>query len=262
MSDELVHLSGERPAWLAGREKAGIDQSLLRAVVMPRMKIVQKTASQQLLAAHAPGEIINGSTGEVFRKPTMVGNKAAWDATPPLLVTPVLFWREFLVMNSLGLQPVVLDRSFDEASEIARIATSQERTRPHPNKDPKKVIKFCDAYNFIFFLHDPQEAKGSVCLATFISTAVMPARRLASLIVGRNAPIYAGVYAMSVEQRSNDDGEWWSPVFRNAGWVSEELGNQLAEKHSELFAQQDAVRSANASEGAFEEANTNVSTTF
>lgn len=262
MSNEIVPLGSERPAWLASGTREGVDKSLQGAVVMPRLKLVQKTADSQLLAHHPPGSIINGSTGEVFRKPTMKGNLAAWDVTPPLLVTPLLFWRQFLVMNPLGMQPVVLESSYDESSEIARIALSSERTRPHPNGDPKKVVRYCDAYNFIFYLHDPEEGAGSAVLATFISTSVMPARRLASLIVSRNAAIYAGVYAMGCEQRSNDDGEWWGPTFKNAGWVTEELGSRLAEMHRGLLAQQESIRTANSSEQAVETDNAPVSNAF
>lgn len=137
----------------------------------------------------------------------------------PILFTPLLFFPEWCVWNDLDAtiagEPVILDRTLDRQSGIANKAkNANTREEAHPTNSKWKV-NYAESLNFIGIIRNSEMLANTPVVVSFVRAEHRYGSNFASLIKmrtlpnGRPAPIYSGVYSLSVSHRKNTKGNWF-----------------------------------------------------
>jgi len=76
----------------------------------------------------------------------------------------------------------------------------------------------------------------SIAVVSMKSTAIKMARDWNSLIKFRNTDIFAGMYELSSASVSKGTQQWYTPVIKNSGWVSEKAYSVAKIAHEAMTA--------------------------
>lgn len=222
-----------RPGYMEGKE-TGIE-SMKQYIVPPRLKIVQKTASDELLSVFNNGDVlITPGNLVVARMGTNEKGKITGEGMP-FRFTPVFFFPEWCVWNPIELKdklPMIRERTVYPNSPIAQKARSQSlRYEKHPD-DASLQLRYVEHLNFIIMLEPTHEYGGQPLVMTFCKGEHGSGQRLCSAIAMRKAPMYGCVFEGVVHARSNAKGDWYGLDVRNpvtedgqeliSPWVGEE----------------------------------------
>lgn len=207
-------------------------------VIPPRIKIVQKQASEELLEQYGVGDIIvihgDGSTELIAEMGHDKKGRPTGDSDG-FLFTPLYFFVEYVTWNPIemkGRVPAIADRTLDKQHPIAVKSRSAEtRHEPHP-ADPKYHIRHVEHLNFMCLIENVEEP----VILSFARGSHKDGRALANLIKMRHAAIYGCIFQCKPAFRENEQGSWWVPEVFNPPaeisdpWVDEdqfEINKQL-----------------------------------
>lgn len=114
-------------------------------------------------------------------------------------------------------------KPFDEGGGVVDldVPLDDERMKFGPNGEAPVATLF---YDFLVLVleEDGVPKLENLVVLSFRNTGIRTAKLLNSLIKMRNAPIYAGRYAVSSDQDSNAKGTYAVWKVKNMGWVTEQ----------------------------------------
>jgi len=215
---EVMKVGDQLPAYM--RDEPRGDETIGQYVIPPRLKIVQRVASDELLAIF--------SAGDVIIVPNNLAVAVGTDEAPASFrFVPLFFFPEWCTWSPIelrGQENTILARSLDPTSDIAQKAKNPGlRSEQHP-RNPNLFIKHAEHLNFIISLRD-HDLAGEPIVMSFVRAEHQSGSRLCSLIKMRKAPIYGCVFEATVGKRSNAKGQWHGLNLSNPAnnqWVPEE----------------------------------------
>jgi hypothetical protein len=252
-------LTQSRPAWLTERPVVGMEE-VSQYVVFPRMKIVQKSA----------GETISGAgfgTGDLILVPDMrvvarIGRNPANGQPdrvgPPVLITPLYFFVEWMTWNPIALKgtaPAIAFRTRDPKDPVVAKSRSAAlrmepykdasgRVQPDPATGQPLMQRHVEHLNWIVVAHDSEGVSVTDPFTVGFSRAEhFTGSKFASLVQQRHASIYACKFEMlSAFRPGKGKGDWYGVDLRNpevpgnAPWCDEAEGTAFERLHEELKA--------------------------
>ncbi len=251
------------PAYLQNHEgPTGLEQ-LHKFIKPPRLKIVQKQASDELLERFAIGDIISTPSQE------LVVNKGE-----PLLVAPIFFWAEWCTWNPYALKDsmdTIAFRTTDENDPlVSKCRNPNMRTEEYKvggqvqldGKGAPHMLSHCEHLNYLFeVLSGPQA--GLTCIASFFKAQHQDGTNFNQLIKMRKTPLYATQFEFRSYQKKYGGNTWMGMRASNpqtgAPFASEkefaqrkELHLEMAEAHSkgEIVVDHDEPQDSNVVDGA------------
>ena len=208
--DKLVPTTGTlstRPEYLDKYkgDKRGADHFTSDDLRLPRLTIAQKTSKQieegtpEYIEGLKFGDLFNDLSSEIYGKDTLQFIIIRADRPRAMEFTP------------LDEGGGVVD--FDVPLNDPRCAwtTGEDGKR---NKPVATVF-----YDYVLLL----VASGEMIALSLKSTGLKVAKRLNSMIKLRGAPVFTGLYEVSIAIEKNDAGSYGVYVIKNAGWADEKL---------------------------------------
>ena len=239
MSNELANLKQNAglpavPDYLRVADDHSLD-GVKQYVRPPRIKVIQATSDQNLLATFGVGSTVLVPDNLLIMEPARdeKGNVTAGN-TPPFLFTPIFFFNEFCLWNPIqmkGKLPAIRDRSFDQNSDVAiRARNFKDRTMPCPEA-PEYNCVFCEHMNFIVHVHGQKEH----CILTFSRGEFKAGTNFAALLKMRSTPLYAGIFAANLVPRKNDKGSWYGLDISNPSDGSPYVGEEAFQLYQKFY---------------------------
>ena len=228
------------PAFMAEEEVLGIE-ALKEFITPPFIKVIQKSAADELLQVFNPGDVIlspaNALIAEMPRNEkgrTLEGAKTAFQ------IIPLFFYVEWITWNPIqlkGAEPSIVYRTIDPNDPIvAKSRSTTLRSEKHSTR-PELLIRHVEHMNFLVLLHK-HELGSEPAILSFSRGNWRAGSKFASLIQMRKAPIYGCVFDAIVSLRNNPKGDWYGYDMANpeegSPWVSEEEYAKCKELH-EMF---------------------------
>lgn len=236
------------PSYMQGDAGAGTEE-MQGYVTVPRLKIVQKQASSELLAQFGVGDVIITPVNVVaaeWRRDAK--GRPLEDGAPHLLVVPVYFYPEWATWNPIALRgsvPAVAYRTTDPNDPVAHKSQNPGlRVEPFPD-DPSLKLRHVEHLNFVLYIADGPVA-GEVAVASFCRGAHVEGSKFSTLIRMRRAPIYGCAFDLTLAERTNQQGEWL--VFRAnnpegaSPWTDKELYPRVKDLHENFRALHDSSK--------------------
>jgi len=181
-------------------------------------------------------------TGDVIRMPEreLVYKSAGWGAdarSAPVQFTPILFFREFCIHNPWNMRgqlDFIRDRTFDPNHLIAKMARDRKKEKCPENG--AEELSYHEHLNYLVMLRTGETISPFPVLINFSSAENKIGRAFSNLIMGRSAPIYAGVYQFVTSTHRNKKGEWEGFDVVNAidPWVPKEEYEVYKKLHLDL----------------------------
>lgn len=233
----LVH---QAPSFIKRGAEAEGTSRLDGLVVPPLVKIMQKQSDDALLSQFPKGTVILrpvdiqiASVGQSFK------------FIPLMQFTEYVTWAP---IEMKGQVPAILDRTFDQRTELARKATDANRwIESGYNFNGKKIDKVRHVEHIVFIVQLYEHPAGELTAAlSFARAEHKTGRSFASLLKMRNADAFGCIFEAMVptEPRKNEKGSWYGLNISNpkdgSPWVTDQaLFNNLrhtALKLEEAFA--------------------------
>lgn len=231
--------SESKPQFLRERgEQKGVDE-VVQYIRPPFIKIVQGSSDKELKEQFPEKSVILAPGNDLLAAPDEI-----------IRFTPILFFREFLVINPLewrGQEKMIHARTFDPNSDIAKRAFDPNRRNEQLfNTDGSPILvkgkpiyrSYQDTRTYLVLVHWPRNP-GTVCAMTFARAELQTADRLASLIGGRQADIFAGIFEASVGIHKNPQHDWYGFNMDNPSdgspWVTEAEHAEYSRMHDLLY---------------------------
>jgi hypothetical protein len=227
------------PDYLAEEEVIGTED-LGKHIIPPRVKIVQKQASKELLEQYSPGDVILVPVGTVLAEPERDTKGRIKDMSAATFrFTPVFFFVEYCTWSDIklkGQEPAILYRTFDPQDPVAvKARNAKLRVESHP-QHPGMKVAHAEHLNFVIALHDHELCDQPMVLS-FLRGSHSFGSTLASRIKARRAPIMSCVFDATLTERRNNQGEWFVLDCDNpkegSPYVMEEQFKALKEIHGE-----------------------------
>jgi hypothetical protein len=193
--------------------------ALQEYIVPPRLKIVQKQASDDLLANFSPGDIILTPTmSSVLELPRDDKGRVIEDEPAFFEFVPLFFYAEWATVNPIQMKneaPMIRYRTVDPNDPIVAKARNQDlRLEPIPGRTDDLKMRHVQFLNFIVTLVDHPLA-GTAILMSFSRAEHSTGSAFASMIKMRKAPLFGCRFKASVRKRQNQLGEWWGLKIEN-----------------------------------------------
>lgn len=226
---EIVKANPSAPSWLAEQEVQGTE--LLREyIVPPRLKIVQKSATAELLAKFQQGDII------IVPSMQLVSEMPIDDGRPTgqngFNFTPLFFFPEFLTWNpydTKGVLSSVHDRSTDRQSALAKKCTTKALWEEEcPESPGGKKRRNCEHLNFVCMIDGIDDP----CILSLARATHFAGRQLCNLIRMRKASPFNCVFQAKLTAEKNNLGAWWGIQFSNP---EEDISPWIEQEQQELF---------------------------
>lgn len=241
--DEIVHIGGNElaamPDFMLNEEVLGTSD-VASGIMPPFVKIVQRQSSQDLVDDFGMGAVI--LTPHNF----LVADAPDPVPGPPILINPLLFWKEFCTWNDINLRgtaPAILDRSFDITSKVARKARN-----PNTYKETVdgKTLMHVEHLNFLCRLINVPGMEDQRVLFSFQRAEYKSGSKLCSLISMRKngaskAPIYGCVFQLRVNTHRNSNYSWYGFDVDNphpevgSPWITDAEEYAMAKAEHEEF---------------------------
>lgn len=231
------------PDFIAGDEMVLGTDGLERYTVLNRLKVVQKTASEELLETFPIGSVILSQTKDLVCGIEVGQNGRPLDEGEIVHVIPICHYREWSTWTKYedmveGESPV-LYTTLDETDEVALKARDPSR-RTEQLSDGRTVMH-CEHLNFVVRIHEPDHPlHGQVAVMSFMRGQHRDGRELARMVKMRRKSIFACVFAVRTTKRENAKGTWYAFSFSNpegrSPWVeSEELYNEVRAQYDAMM---------------------------
>lgn len=214
-------------------------------VVPPRLKIIQKSASNDLFEHYGLGDVIIVPDGITVLSPERANNgRPTLEDEPFFLFCPLFMFPEWVAWtdyNTRGNAPVIMDRTTDPNHPLRAKCKSQ---RFRDEKVNGVLVHNVEHLNFIVRLLDPDIPEKYVILS-FARGEWKSGSSFCNLLQLRNAPLYGCVFEASLAYRpGTGKGDWYGldisnpkdqniPAFVSAETfkVHQELWKGFAEGH-------------------------------
>ena len=210
------------PKFMTDDQQMGTEE-VAHFVIIPRIKVVQKQASTELLSRFHPGDIIvspvNALVAQTSMKDGVMGEFA---------FVPLYFFPEYCVWNPIqlkGTEPAIIERTTDVNSPIAvKALNAGLREEPHPVHKQYKV-RYVEHLNYVVQIIDHAEMTGEVAVLSFARGENFAGRKFAGLIKMRRAPLFGCKFVATVAHRpGTGKGDWYGLDVDNHvnPWVEDE----------------------------------------
>lgn len=237
MSNALIPKVSEAnialPEFMRG-ETLETNSELRKYVVPPRIKVVQKQASQELLSKYDMGDVIIQPQDELLAPVVKNENDKPGEFGSSFLFVPVYFYPEFVLWNPIELkstQPAIVDRTTDPHSEIAQRARNKalwyEDIEGQFDENGKQLQRrYVEHLNFLVRIIDNREVYKLPVLISFSRGEHWTGNKLCSAVSLRNAPMFGCLFeAHSQFRPPNKVGEGWYGL--DCDTPKEEIGGFL-----------------------------------
>lgn len=228
------------PKFMAGEEVTGLEL-LKQFIVPPFIKIIQKSAGEELLKSFSAGDVIlSPANAMIAEMPRDNRGKLIEGGHASFQVVPILFYPEWLTWNPIelkGSEPAIRYRTLDENDPIvAKSRSAQLRKEAHPTH-AEMFIRHVEHLNFLVILHS--HALGSEpAILSFSRGEWRSGCKFASLIKMRKAPIYGCIFDAVVSLRHGAKGDWFGFDMANpeegGPWVEKDAYASLKVIHEEF----------------------------
>jgi hypothetical protein len=216
--------SMERPSWIPEGDRTGLEHFTREDINIPRLAIAQTNSPQlspekpNYIDALKVGNLFNTVDGRVFGKGPVYFSIIRSDRPR---------WVEFAPRESGG---GVLDPNVKSGDPRTKWQTDDDGVQHKP-----KATMFRDYLIVLMPLTDISNPFETVIALSFKSTQLKIAKSLNTKIMARNAPVYTGVYELSVIfDQSNPKGDFYAYQVKNAGWASEADAAALKEMYAQF----------------------------
>ena len=210
------------PKFMLDDQQMGTEE-VTRYVIVPRVKVIQKQASAELLSRFNPGDVIispvNALVAQTVMRDGVMGEFA---------FVPLYFFAEYCVWNPIelkGMEPAIIERTTDVDSPIAAKALHANlREEPHPTH-PQYKVRYVEHLNYVVQIIDHAEMTGEVAVLSFARGEHRAGRQLAGLVKMRRAPLFGCKFIARVSHRpGTGKGDWFGLDVDNHvdPWVDDE----------------------------------------
>lgn len=227
------------PAYMAG-DSTGIEE-MERFIVPPRLKIVQKQSSEELLAAFSIGTVILSPQRVLVVEPGT-----------PFTFTPIFAWPEWYSANPIetkGQLPFIRERTLDPTSRLAKKCANPDFWVETVEENGKKLeIRNIEALNFLVKIHDVESVGSTDVVMSFSRGEHKTGTSFLGLIKTRRGAMYGLRFQAVIDPnntRSNASGAWRGFDITNAPehpFVSEEEYPAYKLLHEEYKAKRQSIR--------------------
>lgn len=227
------------PTWMSDAPMG--TETMQEYVILPRLKVIQKQASPELLQKFEIGDVI-AAPMNLMIAPVLKDSKGKpKEMGESFLFVPLFFFPEACTWNPLdlrGREPGIIDRSLDRNSPIfAKARDPQLRKEPHP-KYPDKFIRHVEHLNYIVLLLGKPGMDSQLLTMTFSRGEHSVGRRFSSVVSMRRAPLYGCVFEARSQHRQNNQGDWYGIDVDNPSehspWVDKDRFEMLKAIHLDL----------------------------
>lgn len=214
------------PEYMQGDGRLGTEE-LASQVVVPRIKIIQRQASTELLEAFGVGDVIVAPLNQlVCECPKGERGQPSVKTYRAFAFTPLFYYTEWCTWNDIrmrGTLPAIAYRTMDPNDPIvvkSRSASTREEN------DGDNVLRHVEHLTYIVLLRGHELLGSQPVALSFQRAEHFHGRKFATLTRLRNAPLFGCNYVASVTHRpGTGKGDWWGvDVANDAGqpWVSRE----------------------------------------
>lgn len=214
---------------------ADVNDALKEHRIVNRLAIVQAASSGLKKQFEEGSVVIPNADTLVFDKEGSVD------------FIPVFFFQEFIKWRDRkdkSDEPAIVEKTSDPQSELAEMCRDADRRmEPYPN-DEKLRFRNTHHLNFVVMLTSGPCA-GEICALSFHRSMFYDGKKFIGAIQMRkmptdqglvSAPMFFTQWKLAVEERSNDEGEWF--VFKVAQaeqpWAPKEHLMALKEAHDSM----------------------------
>ena len=247
------------PDFLVDQEIKGIEE-LKQYVRPPYIKIIQKNAGPELLAAFGTGDVVLSPTNSLITEMEVDGKgRIVEGQISSFKFVPIMFWVEWCTWNPYklkGQEPAIIYRTTDVNDPIvAKSKSKQLRFEPHPKylEDPTMQIRHVEHLNFLVCLYDHALGSEEPCVMSFAKGEHFSGQKFASLIKMRKTSLYNCVFEAVVTYRPGDgSGDWYGLDIENPSdsvpWVKKEEQPIFEQLHIDF----DKLRAASTIQATYE----------
>jgi len=244
MSAEITKIApvSQLPKFMKDETVLGLD-TLKQYVVPPRIKVVQKASSAELLKVFSPGDVIlapmNATVVELSRD---TKGRPVEGAIAKFLIVPLFFYPEWVTWNPIelkGKEPAIKYRTIDVTDPIVtKSRNANLRTEAILGQEAAGLrIRHVEHLNYVVLLY--KHALGTEpAILSFARGEHSAGSKFAGLIKMRKAPIYGCVFEVSSNMRHGTLGDWYGLDTANpeteAPWVNEEDFETFKHLHEEF----------------------------
>jgi len=217
-----INKAAQLPSFMKNEEPVGMEQ-LRTYMIPPRLKIVQKQASEELLAEFGIGDVIVSPMNHLVSEMETSSKGQPTGDSDGFNFIPIFFFPEWCVWNDYKLRgsaPTILERSLDPMSEVALCAKNPStRIKQHPDSKDLK-IRYVEHLNFI--IHIP--GLDDYPIMSFAKGGHSRGSSFCALARQRKAPLFGCVFHARQKQLTNEGGSWWVLDIQNpedSQWVED-----------------------------------------
>lgn len=188
--------------------------------VVPRLKVVQGTSSEELQANAGIGAIVLTPGNTVV---AALSDDKKDRHSIPFNFVPILFFTEFLKFRDLKDKEggaMIMERTFDPGSELAKKAKDSKKRKeeygePYKDKETGQMRRFSaanvEALNFPGFIYSPEHPlKGQIVTLVFQRGEFTVGTNFISSITMRRIPLWSQVYTLFTTFRPKSaEKKWW-----------------------------------------------------
>jgi len=211
MSGELI-VTSPLPQFMQEAQVWGIED-LGRYIVLPRVKVVQRQSSSEILRDHDPGDVIVVPQTFLIASVEMDGDGRPLNHGEPFRFVPLFFYAEWCTWNPYELKgslPAIRERSLDPASALAEKArTPSKRFEPCPESASGKQCQNVEHLNFVISLVGDNPLAGTPLVISFCRAEHYAGSTFAALIKMRKAPLFGCQFEAATRHRTNAKGNWF-----------------------------------------------------
>jgi len=260
VSDQITKVipNFELPDFLQDQEVKGLDE-IKQYVRPPYIKIIQKTAAAELLAAFSTSDVVLSPTNAVITEHDRDSKgRIVEGSISSFKFVPVMFWAEWCTWNPYklkGQEPAIIYRTTDPNDPIvAKSKSKQLRLEPHPKypEDPTMQIRHVEHLNFLVCLYN-HGLGGEPCVMSFAKGEHFSGQKFASLIKMRKTSLFNCVFEAVVTYRPGDgSGDWYGLDIVNPSdavpWVTKDEQPIFEQLHDDF----DKLRVASTIQATYE----------
>ena len=228
------------PDFMKDEEVTGLDM-VKNYIKPPRIKIVQKQSSADLLSLFGAGDVILSPQNVMVVEMVRDGKgRPLDDDVTSFSFVPLFFYPEWVTWNPLelkGKESSIRYRTTDPSDPVVKKAQTKElREELIPDGNGMKM-KHCEHLNFVILIQGDTEHSETPCILSFSRSAWTAGSKFCSLLSMRKAPIYGCVFDAVVISKKNDLGDWYGlDIVNPAGspWVEKEYFEAYKILHQEF----------------------------
>lgn len=240
---QKVNPEFELPAFMRNDDAVGTD-ALKEFVIPSRIKIIQKSAADELLENFDVGDVIIVPTCDMIAKLPVNDQGKPSGEKGRFTIVPIFFFPEWISWNPIEVreqESAIRYRTTDRNDPVVKKArTPGLRQEPHPiMKD--KMISHNEHLNFLCMVESDTFVTEEPVILGFSRTSHACGSKLSQLIRMRKAPIYGCRFDILVFKDGNAKGSWYNfevanPADGSAFVTDEETYKLYAAMHAEFEA--------------------------